>query len=322
MTSNPRRHPYGGVYASTICPMHADGTLDEKSLGRHLEAVVHTEGMAGLLVNGHAGENFALDEDELFAVVEIAREVSGPSRVVAGVNAERTDVAARMAADAARAGADAVMVFPPFSWALGADDRLIQAHHRAVAKASGLPVFLFQGSVASGRTAFGARTLAGLLEIDSVVGIKEGSWETAAYEATRRLVGRLRPDVGVMASGDEHLFTCFAIGSEGSLVSLAALVPEMIGRPGQGRRRWRHGRGSPRPRAALRAGAHRLRRAGSPRHAAPEDLPRAPGPSRRADLAVPDREAVRRRDRPAASRPGGGRRGRRAGLTACPTSTS
>jgi len=228
MTSNPRRHPYGGVYASTICPMHADGTLDEKSLGRHLEAVVHTEGMAGLLVNGHAGENFALDEDELFAVVEIAREVSGPSRVVAGVNAERTDVAARMAADAARAGADAVMVFPPFSWALGADDRLIQAHHRAVAKASGLPVFLFQGSVASGRTAFGARTLAGLLEIDSVVGIKEGSWETAAYEATRRLVGRLRPDVGVMASGDEHLFTCFAIGSEGSLVSLAALVPEMI----------------------------------------------------------------------------------------------
>ncbi len=228
MTSNPRKHSYGGVYASTICPMHADGKLDEKSLGQHLKTVVHAEGMAGLLVNGHAGENFALDEDELVAVVEIAREVSGPSRVIAGVNAERTDVAARMAADAARAGADAVMVFPPFSWALGADDRLIQEHHRAVAKASGLPVFLFQGSVNSGRTAFGARTLAGLLEIDSVVGIKEGSWETAAYEATRRLVGRLRPDVGVMASGDEHLFTCFAIGSEGSLVSLAAVVPEMI----------------------------------------------------------------------------------------------
>lgn len=222
------RHPYGGVHASTICPMTADGRLDEKSLGRHLEAVAHTEGMAGLLVNGHAGENFALDEDELVAVVEVARAVCGSRRVVAGVNSERTDVAARMAEDAARAGADAVMVFPPFSWALGADDRLVEAHHRAIATASGLPVFLFQGSVNAGRTAFSPRTLSALLEIDSVVGIKEGSWETAAYDATRRLVARLRPDVGVMASGDEHLFTCFAIGSAGSLVSLAAVVPEMI----------------------------------------------------------------------------------------------
>jgi len=82
--------------------------------------------------------------------------------------------------------------------------------------------------VNSGRTAFPAATLARLLEIESVVGIKEGSWETAAYDATRRLTRRLRPNVGVMASGDEHLFACFAIGSEGTLVSLAAVVPELI----------------------------------------------------------------------------------------------
>ena len=31
-----------------------------------------------------------------------------------------------------------------------------------------------------------------------------------------------------MASGDEHLLTCFILGSEGSLVSLAALIPEPI----------------------------------------------------------------------------------------------
>ena len=221
-------HPFGGIYASTICPMTPDGGIDETALADHLGAVVNTDGMAGLLVNGHAGENYALERDELAAVIRIARGVSGHRRIVAGVNAERTDTAAAMAEEAASAGADAVMVFPPFSWALGADERLIQEHHRAVAKASGLPLFLFQGSVNSGRTAFPAKTLAGLLEIDSVVGIKEGSWETKAYEATRRLTKRLRPDVGVMASGDEHLFTCFAIGSDGSLVSLAAIVPEMI----------------------------------------------------------------------------------------------
>src|SRR3546814_2983412 len=80
-------------------------------------------------------------------------------RVVAGVNAERSDVAAAMAADAATAGADAVMVFPPFSWALGADDRAIQAHPRAVASAPDLPLFLFQASVKAGHLAYQPDTL-------------------------------------------------------------------------------------------------------------------------------------------------------------------
>ena len=31
-----------------------------------------------------------------------------------------------------------------------------------------------------------------------------------------------------MASGDEHLLTCFMIGTEGSLVSLAIIIPEEI----------------------------------------------------------------------------------------------
>ena len=221
-------HPYGGIYASTICPMRPDGGIDETLLARHLRDVTSTPGMAGLLINGHAGENAALSRDELRTVIGVARAVPGSGRIVAGINCEHTGTAALLAEDAAGAGADAVMVFPPFSWALGVDDRVVQAHHRAVATGSGLPLFLFQGSVNAGRTAFPAETLAGLLEIDSVVGIKEGSWETAAYEATRRLTQRLRPDVGVMASGDEHLFTCFALGSDGSLVSLAAVVPELI----------------------------------------------------------------------------------------------
>lgn len=228
MSTPDPRHPFGGIYAATICPMHLNGSIDEAALADHLRAVVTTDGMAGLLVNGHAGENFALDREELRLVIRTARAVSGTHKVVAGINSERTDIAAAMAEEAAAAGADAVMVFPPFSWALGADDRVIQAQHREVARASGLPLFLFQGSVGSGRTAYTPKTLSGLLQIDAVTGIKEGSWETAAYEATRRLTKRLRPDVGVMASGDEHLFSCFAIGSEGSLVSLAAVVPELI----------------------------------------------------------------------------------------------
>src|SRR5690606_27921656 len=102
----------------------------------------------------HAGENFALDREELSRVIEVARSVGGDRKIVAGINSERTDVAAALAEDAAKAGAHAVMVFPPFSWALGADDRLVAGHHHSIATASGLPLFLFQGSVNSGKTAY------------------------------------------------------------------------------------------------------------------------------------------------------------------------
>lgn len=221
--------PFGGIYAATICPLDAAGAIDRDALHAHHAAVLATDGMAGLLVNGHAGENFALDRDELAIVVRTARAAAGRRhKVVAGINCERSDIAARIAADAAAAGADAVMVFPPFSWALGADDQAIITHHRMIAAAAGVPMMLFQGSVGAGRTAYRPEVLARLLEIETVVGIKEGSWETLAYDATRRLTRRLRPDVAVMASGDEHLFPCFAIGSDGSLVSLAAVVPELI----------------------------------------------------------------------------------------------
>lgn len=228
MTSASSPHPFGGIYASTICPMTPDGRVDEQALAEHVGAIMAADGMAGLLVNGHAGENAMLSPDELDLVLRTARSAAGAGRIVAGVNAEATGLAARLATDAAKAGADAVMVFPPFSWALGADERVIAAHHRAVADASGLPIMLFQGSVKAGRTAFTDDTLSRLLEIEAVVGIKEGSWEVAAYERTRRLTRQVRPDVGVMASGDEHLFACFVLGSEGSVVSLAAIVPELI----------------------------------------------------------------------------------------------
>jgi 4-hydroxy-tetrahydrodipicolinate synthase len=228
MTIDSRPHAFGGIYASAICPMTAEGEIDEAALAAHLTHVLGTDGVVGLLVNGHAGENAALGEAELAVVVRIARQAAGDKRVIAGISAERAMAAARMATDAAAAGADALMIVPPYSWALGADDRVVEAHHRIVAGAAGLPLFLFQGAVQAGRTAFGETTLSRLLEIESVVGIKEGSWETLAYERTRRLTARLRPDVGVMASGDEHLFTCFVLGSEGSIVSLAAILPDLV----------------------------------------------------------------------------------------------
>ena len=222
--------PYNGIYAATLCPLDADGRhVDEAALERHIAEVSAVDGIAGLLVNGHAGENFMLSAADKRRVVEVAHAVCGDRLIiVAGVNSEDSYEAQSHANDAKRAGADALLLFPPFSWALSTDLDTVLKHHRIVNAEASMPMMLYQAGVGTGGMAYTPEMLTALVGLPEVVAIKEGSWETAAYEANRRLVKAIAPHVAVMASGDEHLFTCFVTGTEGSLVSLASVVPELI----------------------------------------------------------------------------------------------
>ena len=218
-----------GIHAATVCPLRPDLTIDETALATHVERVARTPGIEGLLINGHAGENFLLSREEKRRVVAVVREAVGAGTfLTSGINAEASLEAAQHARDAQDAGADAILLFPPNSWALGLEAAAVIAHHRHVLDACGLPLLLYQAPVGAGAMAYPARLLEQLVPLPRVIGIKEGSWEVAAYEENRRAVRALRPDIAVLSSGDEHLLTCYLVGSEGSQVSLAAVVPEAI----------------------------------------------------------------------------------------------
>jgi 4-hydroxy-tetrahydrodipicolinate synthase len=221
-------HPFHGIYAATLTPFRADGRIDEAVLATHFRKLAAVPGIVGVLCNGHAGENFLLSRDERRLVTRIAAETIGATHIiVSGILCEATEEAADHARDAAAAGADCVLVFPPFSWALSQDDHMAVTHHCRIGAACGLPMMLYQAGVSSA-LAYRPEVLARLVQLPQVVGIKEGSWESNAYERHRRLVRAVAPHVAMMASGDEHLFSCFVVGSEGSLVSLAVLMPAEI----------------------------------------------------------------------------------------------
>jgi 4-hydroxy-tetrahydrodipicolinate synthase len=218
-----------GIHAATIVPMRADFSVDEDALATHIAAVANRPGIRGLLINGHAGENFVLDSAEKRRVIAIARQVAPADCVIcSGINAESSLQAARDAADAEQAGADILLVFPPNSWALGHDERVVDIHHDHVAAASSLPLMLYAAPVGAGRMAYSAETITRLAANERIIAVKEGSWEVAAYEANKRLLEGLRPEFVVMGSGDEHLLTSAIIGSAGAQVSLAALVPDLL----------------------------------------------------------------------------------------------
>lgn len=224
-----RKNAFHGIYAAIVCPMRPDFAIDEAALARHASDVVAVPGIVGVLCNGHAGENFVLTGEEKRRVVEVVvRAIGGRAIVVSGVNAEGSLEAARDARDAEAAGADALMVFSPNAWALGQDGEMAVRHHRYVIEATKSPIMLFQASVGAGKSAYALDVLAELLALPRVVAVKEGSWEVAAYERTRKIAQEVAPHVAIMGSGDEHLLASYVIGSEGSLVSLAIITPAEI----------------------------------------------------------------------------------------------
>ncbi|CAN5693237.1 hypothetical protein BH11PSE13_BH11PSE13_36040 [soil metagenome] len=79
---------FRGIHAATVCPLLADGRIDEDTLAAHLSAVSRADGITGLLINGHAGENFMFGREDKRRVVEIARQAGPPhTLLVCGINA-------------------------------------------------------------------------------------------------------------------------------------------------------------------------------------------------------------------------------------------
>jgi 4-hydroxy-tetrahydrodipicolinate synthase len=215
-----------GIHAATICPLRDDYALDEDALASHVLGVMNGTDVRGLLINGHAGENAQLNPAEKRRVIEVVRAAVGPKAfLTSGVYSENSLEAAAMAAEAEEAGADALLVFPPNGWGLGQVSDAVLAHHRRIAAATRLPLLVYQAPVTAGRMAYPVATLCALVALPSVAGVKEGSWEVAAYEENRRATKAVRPDLAVLGSGDEHLLVSYLIGSEGSQVSLAAVTP-------------------------------------------------------------------------------------------------
>jgi 4-hydroxy-tetrahydrodipicolinate synthase len=218
-----------GIHAATVVPMKSDFSIDEVALAAHISRVSAVPGINGLLVNGHAGENFVLSICEKRRVVEIVRESCRKDcLIVSGVNQESSLEAMREATALEEAGADGLLVFPPNSWALGHSDDCVITHHEWVRDATSVPLMLYCASVGAGVMAYARPVLERLIADPRFVAIKEGSWEVATYEENMRLIRALRPDVSVLGSGDEHLLTSYVIGSAGSQVSLAAVVPELV----------------------------------------------------------------------------------------------
>lgn len=221
----------GGVWPASLTPFDAVGAVDAAALRLHLSDLAGTAGVQALVVNGHAGEATSLSREERRSVVGVARSVVGREQfVVAGVIADDARGAVALGRDAAEAGADALLLFPPPLLASGGARREEMALHfvREVADRVGLPIVLFQLSIASGH-GFPTETLLRLCrEVPAIVAVKEGSDLPAAYEDNLAALRNLDRKVAVLTTNNTWLMSSLAHGGDGILSGLGSVASPLL----------------------------------------------------------------------------------------------
>lgn len=219
---------FSGVNPANVVPMTEDGlAIDEASLERHIAELDAIEAVNAIVANGHAGEVYALSPEERARVVEIAATVADDDTpIVSGVVGGSTRDVIDAIASANEAGADGILVVPPHT-PIHTRPEAAKGFFEAIASASDLPLIIFQHPHWAGGN-YPSDLLAELAAIDGVVAVKNAVWDVELFQEDRRALRDGDADVELYVANDEHLLPSFALGSDGCVLELAAVIPNLV----------------------------------------------------------------------------------------------
>lgn len=179
------------------------------------------DGVDGLIALGTVGENNSLEPDEKRAVLKAAVEVAaGRVPVITGVSELTTDRAVQYARDAEAIGADALMLLPAMVYVPTPEE--LEAHFRAVAAATSLPIMLYNNPMAY-RVSLSNADLKRLSDVENIVAIKESA-------ADSRRITDILNDLGdrftVLVGLDDVALEGLLLGASGWISGLTNAFPE------------------------------------------------------------------------------------------------
>ncbi len=209
-----------GVFPAVTTQFKADQSLDVPSTMAHVERLLRS-GAHGIIMLGSLGENCALEPGEKRQLVKAAVDtVKGRVPVLAGVAECSTAFASRFAGDVEALGADGLMVLPAMVYKSDARETL--AHYRSVAKATKLPIMVYNNPIAYGVDVtpdmFGE-----LADVKNIVAIKESS------DNVRRItdiVNRCADRYTLFCGVDDLILESLMLGCVGWVAGLVNAFPD------------------------------------------------------------------------------------------------
>jgi 4-hydroxy-tetrahydrodipicolinate synthase len=219
-TARTTRPGLRGALTALVTPFTDDGAVDEQAFRRLVRWQV-LAGIDGVVPCGTTGEAPTLSADERDRLIAIAVETVAerPSRdrvaVIAGTGTNDTVATIAATRRAAAIGADAALVVAPYY--NRPDQRMLDAHFRAVADEGDLPIVVYNVPSRTG-TNVDADTFLRLAEHPRVVAVKEASGN---LDQIARICRDRPRDVAVLAGDDAWTLPVLALGGDG-VVSVAS----------------------------------------------------------------------------------------------------
>jgi 4-hydroxy-tetrahydrodipicolinate synthase len=220
---------FSGVMPANLLPFTADLAIDERAYRAHLRWLRDTPGVTGIVVNGHAAEVASLNREERRRALAIALdEVAGACPVISGVHTDGTHEAVELARDARAGGAAGILVFPPtlFMWGAQLKPDMAIRHFSEIASAVDIPIIVFEYPPACG-IGYTPETLARLVEIPAVSGVKDWSNEIVAFEQNLRAIRATGRPVAVLSSFTMSLMVTFLLGADGAISGMGSVAADL-----------------------------------------------------------------------------------------------
>ena len=208
MSSTDRTRPFGRLLTAMVTPFTVAGEVDLDAARELATYLVDEQHNDGLVINGTTGEApTTSDGEKAELIAAVVDAVGDRASVLAGVGTFDTVHSVQLAEQAAKAGADGLLVVTPY-YSKPPQAGLLR-HFRVVADASSLPVMVYD---IPGRTAarLETETLIELARHEQIVAVKDAKGDLVA---SARVLAET--DLAFYAGDDALVLPLLAIGGIG-----------------------------------------------------------------------------------------------------------
>ena len=214
---------FTGSGVAIVTPFTSD-TVDLPVLGRLLDFQLQN-GTDAVIVCGTTGEASTMTYRERMRAIEFCVEhVGGRVPVIAGSGSNSTEIALALSRDAARSGADGLLVVTPY-YNKASQSGLIR-HYRTIADAVEVPLIVYDVPSRTG-VSIAPETYAELARHPNINGVKEASGNLSNIQKTRNLCPE---DFSIWSGNDDETAAICLLGGRGVISVAANILPAQMHR--------------------------------------------------------------------------------------------
>jgi 4-hydroxy-tetrahydrodipicolinate synthase len=170
--------PFGRLLTAMVTPFAADGAVDLEAAASLATHLVDECDHDGLVISGTTGESPTTTDAEKADLLRVVVDAVGDrAAIVAGVGTFNTEHTLRLAADAAKVGADGLLVVTPYY--SKPPQAGLRSHFLTVADFTDVPIMVYDIPGRAG-TAIATDTMIRLAEHPRIVGVKDAKGDLTA----------------------------------------------------------------------------------------------------------------------------------------------